>query len=87
MARVRVASFTISPDEYGAGPSQDIDHPLGVGGEALARWLSPTRTFQRTVMGTAGGTTGFDDDVTARGFQNVGSWILGRNMFGPVRGP
>jgi len=87
VARVRVASFTISLDGYGAGPNQDIDHPLGVGGQDLAQWLSPTRTFQRTLFGTEGGTTGLDDDFAARGFQNVGAWILGRNMFGPVRGP
>ena len=87
VSRVRVASFTISLDGYGAGPDQDIDHPLGVGGQDLAQWLSPTRTFQRTLFGREGGTTGLDDDFAARGFQNVGAWILGRNMFGPVRGP
>ena len=87
MARVRVASFTISLDGYGAGPNQDIDHPLGVGGEDLAQWLSPTRTFQRTLFRKEGGTAGVDDDFAARGFENIGAWILGRNMFGPVRGP
>ncbi len=87
VARVRVASFTISLDGYGAGPNQDIDHPLGVGGEDLAQWLSPTRTFQRTLFRKEGGTAGVDDDFAARGFENIGAWILGRNMFGPVRGP
>lgn len=87
MTRVRVACFTISLDGYGAGPDQDIDHPLGVGGQDLHQWLVPTRTFQRTLFGKEGGTTGVDDDFAARGFQNVGAWILGRNMFGPIRGP
>ena len=87
MARVRVESFTISLDGYGAGPSQDINNPLGVGGEDLHQWLVPTRTLQRALFGKEGGTTGVDDDFAARGFQNVGAWILGRNMFGPVRGP
>jgi dihydrofolate reductase len=87
MTRVRVESFTISLDGYGAGPNQGIDHPLGVGGEDLHEWLIPTRTLQRTLFGKEGGTTGVDDDFAARGFQNFGAWILGRNMFGPVRGP
>ena len=87
MTRVRVESFTISLDGYGAGPNQSIDNPLGVGGEELHQWLISTRTFQRVLFGKEGGTTGLDDDFAARGFQNVGAWILGRNMFGPVRGP
>ena len=87
MPRVRVESFTISLDGYGAGPNQSIDNPLGVGGEDLHQWLIPTRTLQRTLFGKEGGTTGVDEDFAARGFQNVGAWILGRNMFGPVRGP
>jgi dihydrofolate reductase len=86
MTRVRVASFTISLDGYGAGPGQDLDNPLGVGGTDLHRWFIPTRTFQRT-HGTGDGTTGIDDDFAARGFENIGAWILGRNMFGPIRGP
>ncbi len=87
MARVRVEGFTISLDGYGAGPNQDIHHPLGLGGTDLHQWLLPTRTIQRTLFGADGGTTGVDDDFAARGFDNVGAWILGRNMFGPVRGP
>jgi len=86
MTRVRVDSFTISIDGYAAGPNQDIDHPLGVGGELLHQWLIPTRTFQQ-IHGAGDGTTGVDDEFAARGFRNVGAWILGRNMFGPVRGP
>ena len=86
MTRVRVDGFTISLDGYGAGPNQDINNPLGVGGSELHQWLLPTRTFQRALFGNDGGTTGVDDDFAARGFQNVGAWILGRNMFGPIRG-
>ena len=87
MARVRVDGFTISLDGFGAGPDQDIDHPLGIGGTELHGWLRGTRTFQRTVLRADGGTTGIDDRYAARGFENVGAWILGRNMFGPIRGP
>ncbi len=86
MTRVRVESFTISLDGYGAGPSQDIDNPLGVGGTDLHHWFVPTRTFQR-IHGAGDGTTGIDDEFAARGFENIGAWILGRNMFGPIRGP
>ena len=87
VTRVRVESFTISLDGYGAGPSQDINNPLGVGGTDLHRWALPTRTFRRALFGADGGTTGIDDEFAARGFKNVGAWILGRNMFGPIRGP
>jgi len=87
VSRVRVESFAISLDGYGAGPSQDIDNPLGVGGTDLHQWAFPTRTFQRALFGTDGGTTGVDDDFAARGFRNIGAWILGRNMFAPSRGP
>ena len=86
MTRVRVEGFSISLDGYGAGPNQDMNNPLGVGGEDLHRWLVPTHTFQRIHSGESG-TTGIDDDFAARGFRDVGAWILGRNMFGPVRGP
>lgn len=86
MTRVRVESFTISIDGYGAGPNQDLNNPLGEGGTDLHQWFIPTRTFQRTVGGGEG-TTGVDEDFAARGFRNVGAWILGRKMFGPVRGP
>lgn len=86
MTRVRVESFTISLDGYGAGLNQDINNPLGVGGTELHQWLFPTRTLQRVLFGKDDGTTGIDDDFAARGFQNVGAWILGRNMFSPIRG-
>ena len=76
MGRVRVNGFTISLDGYGAGPNQDLRNPLGLGGTDLHHWLVPTRTFQRTLFGADGGTTGIDDDFAARGFNNVGAWIL-----------
>lgn len=87
MTRLRVESFTISLDGFGAGPGQDLQNPLGVGGEALHEWAFSTKTFQRLVLGGNGGETGIDEDFAARGFRNVGAWIMGRNMFGPVRGP
>ncbi|MBI5792894.1 MAG: dihydrofolate reductase family protein [Rhodocyclales bacterium] len=88
MSKLRVESFSISLDGFGAGPKQDIDNPLGVGGTSLHGWAVSTRTFQKAVFGSDGGSTGtIDDDFTARGFRNIGAWILGRNMFGPVRGP
>ncbi len=86
MSKLRVHGFTISLDGYGAGPRQDHDHPLGVGGEQLHRWYVPTKTFRSTLFGRDDGTTGVDDAFARRGFENIGAWILGRNMFGPVRG-
>jgi dihydrofolate reductase len=84
--RLRVHCFAISLDGYGAGPDQDLENPLGVGGRALHEWAFATRTFCK-MFGREGGTTGIDDDFAVRGFDNIGAWILGRNMFGPVRGP
>jgi dihydrofolate reductase len=85
MTKLRVQCFSISLDGYGAGASQSVENPLGVGGEQLHDWFVPTSTFQRMV-GKQGGTTGVDDDFAARGIANIGAWILGRNMFGPIRG-
>ena len=85
MPKLRVCSFSVSLDGYGAGPKQSLDNPLGVGGEALHEWVFPTRTF-RKMSGQDDGSTGVDDDFAARGFANIGAWIMGRNMFGPVRG-
>lgn len=87
MTRVRVDNLTLSLDGYAAGVHQDIDHPLGIGGKELHQWAFATRTFQRALFGNEGGNTGIDDDFAARGFDHVGAWILGRNMFGPIRGP
>src|SRR5262245_24378675 len=86
MPKIRVESFSMSLDGFGAGPNQSLDRPLGVGGEALHKWAFTTRTFQR-MFGNEGGATGTDDDFAERGIRNVGAWILGRNMFGPIRGP
>jgi len=85
MSKLRVCCFSLSLDGFGAGPNQDKENPLGVGGKSLHEWVFPTRTFQK-MFGKEGGTTGLDDDFAARGFANIGAWILGRNMFGPVRG-
>ena len=86
MSRLLVSGFSISLDGYGAGPRQSTDDPLGVGGENLHDWLVGTRTFKRT-HGGEGGDTGIDEDFAARSMTGIGAWILGRNMFGPVRGP
>jgi dihydrofolate reductase len=86
MSRLRVHSFSISIDGYGAGPRQDLQNPLGIGGPELFDWFFHTRTWQR-MHGNDGGETGVDDDMAEKGFAGVGAWILGRNMFGPIRGP
>jgi len=86
MPKLRVHGFSLSLDGYGAGPNQDLDNPLGMGGRALHEWAFATRTFRR-MFGADGGSAGIDDEFAARGFHNIGAWILGRNMFGPVRGP
>ena len=86
MSRLRVHSFSISLDGYGAGPGQDLDNPLGIRGPELFDWFFPTRTFQR-MHGTGDGETNADDAIAAQGFAGFGAWILGRNMFGPIRGP
>jgi dihydrofolate reductase len=86
MSKVRVSAFAVSLDGYSAGPRQSIENPLGVGGPALFEWFFATRTWNQ-MHGHEGGSTGIDDQWARRGMENVGAWILGRNMFGPVRGP
>ena len=86
MSRLKVQCFAMSLDGFGAGPDQDLDNPLGVGGVALMEWFFATRTWRR-MQGQADGEAGVDERMAARGFENVGAWIIGRNMFGPVRGP
>ncbi|KQV60395.1 deaminase [Pelomonas sp. Root1217] len=86
MSKVRVAAFSISIDGFAAGPRQSLEAPLGAGGEQLHEWMFPTRTFKQ-MLGSEGGSTGVDDRFAVRSFEGVGAWILGRNMFGPVRGP
>ncbi|SRR5581483_3376098 len=86
MSRVRVQSFAISIDGYGAGPNQDLQNPLGVNGPELMDWFLNTRAW-RQMHGQADGETGIDNEIAEQGFAGIGAWILGRNMFGPVRGP
>ncbi len=85
MSKVKVAAFSISIDGFGAGPRQDLQNPLGVRGRELHTWFQQTEVF-KTMQGQSGGATGIDNDMAAQSFENVGAWILGRNMFGPVRG-
>ena len=86
MSKVRVAAFGVSIDGFGAGPDQSLQNPLGVRGPELHNWFYPTAVFQN-MYGDGKGTTGVDNEFAERSFENVGAWILGRNMFGPVRGP
>jgi dihydrofolate reductase len=86
VSKLRVQSFSISIDGYGAGPSQGLQTPLGVGGEELFDWFFHTRTWKR-MHGNKGGETSVDDKIAAQAFDGIGAWIMGRNMFGPVRGP
>lgn len=86
MSRLVVRCFSLSLDGFGAGPHQALREPMGVGGMALHEWFIPTRTFQ-AMFGNPGGEVGIDEDFAARGIDNIGAWIIGRNMFGPMRGP
>jgi len=90
VSKVKVSAFSISLDGFGAGPRQDLHNPLGIRGLELHNWFFLTETFKRIQGQPAGqsrGTTGIDNDIAAQSFENVGAWISGRNMFGPVRGP
>lgn len=86
MSKLRVQSFALSIDGFGAGPNQDLEHPLGVSGPELMDWLFATR-FWRKMHGQDGGESGLDNRIAEQGFAGIGAWILGRNMFGPIRGP
>jgi dihydrofolate reductase len=85
MSKLRVCNFSISIDGFGAGPKQSLDNPIGVGGLAMHEWFFETRTFKQ-ISGQDGGATGVDDNFAKRMIHNVGAWIMGRNMFGPIRG-
>jgi len=85
VSKLRVQSFAISIDGYGAGPNQDLQNPLGVKGPALMEWFFHTRLW-RQMYGEGNGETGIDNDIAEQGFAGIGAWIIGRNMFGPVRG-
>ncbi len=86
MSKVVVRGFSLSLDGFGAGPRQDLQNPLGVGGPEMFDWFMHTRTWQK-MQGQDGGETNVDDEVAAQAMSGLGAWILGRNMFGPVRGP
>jgi dihydrofolate reductase len=86
VSKLRVQSFAISIDGYGAGPNQDLEHPLGVRGPELMEWFFHTRVW-RQMHGQDGGETGVDNGMAEESFAGIGAWILGRNMFGPIRGP
>jgi dihydrofolate reductase len=86
MSKLRVLSFAVSTDGYAAGPDQDLENPLGIRGPELMEWFFNTRVW-RSMHGQEGGQTGVDNGMAERGFQGIGAWILGRNMFGPIRGP
>ena len=86
MSKLRVLSFAVSIDGYGAGPDQDLQNPLGVRGPELMEWFFHTRVWQK-MHGKDGGETGVDNGIAEKGFEGIGAWILGRNMFGPIRGP
>jgi dihydrofolate reductase len=86
MGKVRVSSFSISIDGFGAGARQDLQNPLGVRGPEMFSWFFQTDVWKK-MQGESGGSRGVDNQMAERAFENVGAWILGRNMFGPVRGP
>ena len=86
MSKLRVQCFAVSIDGYGAGPDQDLEHPLGTNGPELMEWFFHTRSWRR-MHGHDDGESGVDNAIAEQGFAGIGAWILGRNMFGPVRGP
>lgn len=87
MSELKVLSYSISLDGFGAGPRQTLQNPMGERSDGLHQWLRGTRTFQRMMGDESQGSDGVDEAFAARGFANPGAWIMGRNMFGPVRGP
>jgi len=86
MSKLRVCSFSLTLDGFGAGPDQSLEHPLGVNGQEMMEWVFATR-FWRRHQGEENGETGIDNAKAEASFENIGAWIMGRNMFGPVRGP
>ncbi len=86
MSKAKVAAFSVSIDGFGAGPNQSSENPLGDRGEELHEWMFPTKMFQK-MIGKEDGTEGTDNDFAEKSFENIGAWIMGRNMFGPIRGP
>ncbi len=86
MSKLKVTAFSVSMDGFGAGPYQSLENPLGERGEELHEWMFPTKVFQQ-MMGTENGTEGTDNEFAKKSFENIGAWIMGRNMFGHSRGP
>jgi len=86
MGKVRVSAYSVSLDGFGAAPGQSLEHPFGVGGLRVAAWFTSTNTFKTQIGHSGNGSTGIDDGLAAAAMQGVGAWILGRNMFGPIRG-
>ena len=86
MSKIKVAAFTVSLDGFGAGRGQELENPLGIRGEELHTWMRSTKMFHR-MTGKDGGTEGIDNGFAEKSMENIGAWIMGRNMFGPVRGP
>jgi dihydrofolate reductase len=94
MSKLRVNAFGISIDGFGAGPDQTLENPMGIGGMGLHQWVFGTKTFQKmhadfaeSLIADKVSAEGIDDNFAARGFENLGAWIMGRHMFGPQRGP
>lgn len=85
MSKIKISAFTISLDGFGAGLNQSKENPLGVKGNELHAWMHPTKMFQN-MLGKDGGTEGIDNDFAEKSMENIGAWIMGRNMFGPIRG-
>ncbi len=86
MGKVRASAFSVSLDGFAAGHSQDIEHPFGVNGGEIPGWMRKTQMFHE-MIGQPGGSAGIDNDVARGSMENIGAWIMGRNMFGPIRGP
>ncbi len=87
MGKVRVSAYSVSLDGFGAAPGQSLENPFGVGGFRVVDWFTATRTFHDHLGRPGKGSTGTDDAVAAAALEGIGAWILGRNMFGPLRGP
>jgi dihydrofolate reductase len=86
MSKIKVTAFSVSLDGFGAGPDQSKENALGIKGDELHNWMVTTKMFHQ-MTGKDGGIKGVDNDIVEQSMDNVGAWIMGRNMFGPVRGP
>ena len=86
MSKVKISAFTISLDGFGVGLNQSKENPMGLKGHELHPWMRSTKMFQK-MMGKDGGTVGVDNDFAEKSMENIGVWIMGRNMFALSRGP